>query len=181
MICRTCNWEQPPDRFYKGLRSCKSCRTKANRDLWQQRRLQAQCWKCGSSDRKEGYAVCEDCLGLQRKYEAASKAHNPELYKNRHLRRDNRADNRRLKQAVMDIYGGKCACCGEAEITFLTIDHVYGGGKQDRASRSAKNIYPEIRRLGHREDKYQVLCFNCNSGLYLHGGTCPHSTKTTRS
>jgi ssDNA-binding Zn-finger/Zn-ribbon topoisomerase 1 len=36
-----------------------------------------------------------------------------------------------FKSAVMKEYGGKCICCGESNIVFLTIDHIDGSGAKD--------------------------------------------------
>src|SRR3990167_4100247 len=65
------------------------------------------------------------------------------LEKSRRWRHKNRerynqlcADTRmRLRMQVMRHYGGDppmCACCGETELDFLTIDHINGGGRKHR-------------------------------------------------
>lgn len=79
-----------------------------------------------------------------------------------------------LKDDVYAKYGGYvCACCGETEEVFLTIDHVNNDGcihrKQvgmtDKLYRwLKKNNYP----LG-----FQILCRNCQEGKFRYG-TCPH-------
>jgi hypothetical protein len=81
----------------------------------------------------------------------------------------------RQKQAVMDHYGNKCACCGEGNIKFLTVDHIDGGGNLHRKTISSgagamcrylvKNNFP---------DGFQMLCWNCNCGKAMNGGVCPH-------
>ena len=38
----------------------------------------------------------------------------------------------KLKLDVIAAYGGACACCKISEHIFLTIDHIHGGGAQDR-------------------------------------------------
>jgi hypothetical protein len=70
----------------------------------------------------------------------------------------------RIKQIVVDAYGGKCACCGETRLYFLTIDHVDGGGTKERLSTkrtSSTTMHYYLRRAGYPQG-YQVLCFNCN-------------------
>lgn len=92
-----------------------------------------------------------------------------------------KAKNRALKVEVMDAYGGKCACCGESTLEFLTIDHVNGDGHEHRKSvGKGKNIYRDIKRQGFPQDgRYQVLCFNCNIALGFYG-YCPHRPEIKR-
>lgn len=82
-------------------------------------------------------------------------------------------ERRRAKQReVIDHYGGRCACCGEAEPMFLTLDHVNGGGSQDRKKTGLRTW--EIAMRAGFPDTFQVLCRNCNYAKYLNGGVCPH-------
>ncbi len=88
---------------------------------------------------------------------------------------------RRKKREVMDGYGGKCACCGETELAFLTIDHIDGGGCKHRRSLNmgaGVQFYRKLLREGCPSG-YQVLCFNCNMGRAVNGGVCPHHAPTT--
>ena len=69
-----------------------------------------------------------------------------------------------LKQEVVDAYGGKCACCGETRLYFLTLDHVLGGGGKERIETkrtSSTTMFYYVRREGYPK-RYQILCFNCN-------------------
>lgn len=90
-----------------------------------------------------------------------------------------RESNQRLKKDVMDHYGGKCSCCGESDVRFLTIDHLEGSGRKDREMikkgmvSGGSYYYRWIRDTGY-PDHLQVLCFNCNSGKMVNGGVCPH-------
>ncbi len=85
-------------------------------------------------------------------------------------------------QEVIDAYGGSCACCGESESAFLTIDHIGGGGNKHRLffTRQGKNHVQHIRRelknAGWPKDKYRLLCLNCNWAT-RNGCTCPHQLK----
>ena len=36
------------------------------------------------------------------------------------------------RRLVIDKYGGKCVCCGETKLEFLSMDHVNGGGTKER-------------------------------------------------
>lgn len=83
---------------------------------------------------------------------------------------------RRLRIEVLTHYGGDpvvCACCGEDNLEFMTIDHINGGGNRHR-KRLGNNmlVYRELRRLGYPAG-YRVLCMNCNHSLG-HYGYCPH-------
>lgn len=84
---------------------------------------------------------------------------------------------RRIKKEVVDAYGGRCACCSETELTFLTIDHVHNNGAAHRRAlsqgRGGHVIHALLKKTGY-PDGYQVLCFNCNDGRYFNGGRCPH-------
>jgi hypothetical protein len=84
--------------------------------------------------------------------------------------------HRRRKLEVLKAYGGlRCACCGETELAFLSIDHMNGGGsKHFQALRNeGLNFYKWLKANGYPPG-YQVLCFNCNHGRHINGGICPH-------
>lgn len=91
--------------------------------------------------------------------------------------------NLKLKRQVMDAYGGKCACCGEAELVFLTIDHINDDGAEHRRQIAAERgsqwlqagspTYRWLRDNNYPEG-FQVLCANCNCGRHWNGGICPH-------
>ena len=71
-----------------------------------------------------------------------------------------------------------CACCGETQRTFLTLDHINGDGNKERKAlgrSGGETFYAHLRKQGYPRG-YQVLCFNCNHGRYLNGGVCPHQT-----
>jgi hypothetical protein len=89
---------------------------------------------------------------------------------------------RREKDAVFAAYGGYvCACCGETEKAFLTLDHLNNDGNKHRkqvAGRTSgagawtyawaiKNRFPPV---------FQVLCMNCNWGKRVNG-VCPHKVR----
>lgn len=86
-----------------------------------------------------------------------------------------RAENRRqLRREFIEVYGGKCQCCGETTLEFLTIEHLQGGGRQERKTMSTEHLLRKLKRAGWEKDKrYGLLCFNCNQakGAY---GYCPH-------
>jgi predicted RNA-binding Zn-ribbon protein involved in translation (DUF1610 family) len=83
------------------------------------------------------------------------------------------------KQQAMDAYGGKCACCGESQVVFLTIDHINNDGAKHRreiGKPSGSNFYSWLNRQYYPEG-FQVLCWNCNAGKQLNEGICPHQIR----
>lgn len=81
----------------------------------------------------------------------------------------------KLKQKIemVNSYGGKCACCGETEIVFLSLDHINGGGTQHRRRMGQNKMMAELRAAGWPKDGYQILCMNCQFGT-RYGRECPH-------
>lgn len=67
------------------------------------------------------------------------------------------------KQAI-DTLGGKCCWCGFSDWRALQIDHINGGGTQELKHMSQRTIHKLIieRPREEWEDKYQLLCANCN-------------------
>ena len=78
-----------------------------------------------------------------------------------------------FREAVLDHYGRRCACCGETQVVFLTVDHVNNDGAEHRKTVHASAIYRWLLRSGFPPG-FQILCFNCNCGKQRNGGTCPH-------
>ena len=74
----------------------------------------------------------------------------------------------------MKEYGGKCVCCGEQNIYFLTIDHTYNDGNEHRKEVPAAVLYRWLEKNGYPKDRFQILCWNCNMGKRLNNGVCPH-------
>ena len=81
-----------------------------------------------------------------------------------------------VSQAEMiAAYGGQCACCGEKELRFLSLDHIGGGGSAHRRSfgGNGNKLRQQLKAEGWPTDKYRILCMNCQFG-FMHGRTCPH-------
>ena len=92
---------------------------------------------------------------------------------------NNRRYNERLKLRVFEHYSGvppRCACCGEAEVQFLSLDHIHGGGgKHNKMMHGSGGVYRELIRTGF-PGGYQILCMNCNFAKGKFGG-CPHTLR----
>lgn len=88
-----------------------------------------------------------------------------------------------IKHETIEEYGGKCACCGETTLEFLTIDHIDETGSVERkeVGRSGGyNFYYWLKKQGYPKDNYQVLCFNCNFAKHAYG-KCPHQPDNLKS
>lgn len=74
------------------------------------------------------------------------------------------------RDRFIEMYGGKCACCGEEERDFLALDHVGG-----QVGKKREHSYDAVRRalLEYRPDTYRILCHNCNMAT-RYNKICPH-------
>ncbi len=142
-----------PDGLDVHCRQCTSKRTASKRA----RNVAAGlCADCGAA--REGSSSRRYCLGCAAFY-------------SRRFTEQSRA----LRLAVLQAYGGAnphCACCGEAEIRFLTLDHQNGGGRADRRAKGTQGVLRQLRR-DNFPSGLRVLCFNCNMVRGAHG-MCPH-------
>lgn len=82
------------------------------------------------------------------------------------------------RRRVIDHYGGKCECCGETILQFLTMDHTNGGGSKMAREVHGRGtrFYKWIEANGYPAD-LRCLCYNCNCGRQHNGGICPHKVK----
>jgi hypothetical protein len=95
----------------------------------------------------------------------------------------NKKYNLGYKTTVFNHYSNGnicCACCGEKQIEFLSIDHIDNDGSKHRKELAdtlgnpfGAGIYRWL--IKNRFPKgFRVLCMNCNFALG-HFGYCPHS------
>lgn len=95
----------------------------------------------------------------------------------------NRPYKERVRKLVFEAYGGfRCACCGETERKFLTLDHINNDGAADRMKIAGKRTasgWTTYRYLWKHKfpPGYQVLCMNCNFGKRMNNGVCPHKVR----
>lgn len=150
-LCTRCG-DKPID-IARSRISCTDCllkiseRGRVKAGIWISRGL---CRQCGDERDSESTR----CAGCREKEKVK------QLDKNR---------KRRIK--LLDLYGGKCACCGENNPYFLSIDHINRDGNIERKKKGGKFSYSTIIR----RDDLRLLCFNCNCGRELTGdGRCPH-------
>jgi hypothetical protein len=112
------------------------------------------CYRCGQHQPISGMTRCEKC------------------------RERRQLNDQSLKRESLSVYGGVCACCGESDVRFLTIDHINGGGNQHRreinkSGKGGRDFRHWLKRNGFPPG-FQVLCWNCNVARHFNGGVCPH-------
>jgi hypothetical protein len=90
------------------------------------------------------------------------------------LRQKKKEYSDRIKRQGIAHYGGKCSCCGESMIEFLTLEHLNGRNPNEKRI-TGKKAWALAKAQGY-PNTYTVLCFNCNcaKGAY---GICPHMKK----
>lgn len=157
--CKKCGYVGSNDHFH-GL-VCKECRKQYRRE-WGQR----------SKEWLRNYRATHS-----REKDIARASHWNIEHADRH-REHCLAYYYRLQDAAIMAYGGyRCACCGETERLFLTIDHINNDGKEDRKRlgffHHGAKFYKWLK--DHQWPAgYQVLCSNCNHGKHRNNGVCPH-------
>ena len=73
-----------------------------------------------------------------------------------------------LKESLYKILPPVCSVCGETNLDFLTLDHLYNNGAQERRDIKTGNvgILRQLKKLGWPEnyikENYQILCWNHN-------------------
>lgn len=138
--------------------------------------------KTGSEKRRSWCKKCMSEYGKERRLK------NPEKVKQESIKWRNENPERfklmkkqcsmRLKQRVIEGYGGKCSCsgCNEDNFYFLTIDHINGGGHKHRkllGNKQGPAFYKWLIENNFSSD-FRLLCWNCNCGRrYL--PDCPHN------
>jgi hypothetical protein len=128
---------------------------KYHKDWRNKRRAAGLCPHCGKTMDRDGY-ICISCC----------------------VKKCQQAEH--LKLDAFNAYGGaKCACCGEDELVFLTLDHIEENGAEHRKELGGRNCGSTAQYRWLKKNDYppgfQVLCFNCNVAKYR--GGCPHQRK----
>lgn len=148
-LCRRCGTKNDTDGI-----NCTECRRKI-KEQKKRRELQLKsdgiCPRCGKCPAVPGMVQCQGCLEIRN------------------------SRNLKLKQRVLDAYGGVCACCGDDFIGRLTIDHKDDNGASHRRSLGSKggsSFYHYLVVNGFPPG-YQVLCASCNLSKFTMG-YCPH-------
>lgn len=141
-------------------------KSNSRRKLWKYRENKNLCIYCGLNSPNQSQKGCLDCLD--------KKVKSTNDYSKRNREKINQY-NLLIKHIVIEKYGGCCACCGESQIMFLTIDHKNNDGsiERNRQPYNTHSFYMKLKKNDIRDD-IQVLCFNCNLGKSINKGVCPH-------
>jgi len=157
---------------------------------WQCSEFHGKCEACGNgfiqTDKQHIYCShsCRIHTLANRHYAKRKNAINEKGRAKYHIhiekqRARGRARQRKLKEEMIAAYGGKCACCGESEYRFMSLDHIYMDGKQHRALvGSGSATWMALKHQGWPQDRYRLLCMNCNFAARF-GVVCPHETNQT--
>jgi hypothetical protein len=170
-VCKDCGVEQPIENFptsgpLKWRRTqCRPCYNEAAKK------------RANEAYKKDP----EELKRRQREYREKRKTDGAPVFKTEEDYKQHRHDiylarRERLRAETFAAYGGAvCACCGETIERFLTLDHIYGGGNDERREAKCDGLtfYNWLKKQGYPPG-YQVLCFNCNCGRHHNGGICPH-------
>lgn len=83
---------------------------------------------------------------------------------------------KQCKAKVIEMYGGKCECCGELNHAFLNIDHINNDGEEKRKAINGQNvIFVYLSTKPVDFENYRLMCFNCNCARrFQPDKLCPH-------
>jgi hypothetical protein len=163
---------------------------------WRDKKMaQGLCGTCGKRPFRVGKRECVDCAVRRRSTSAKYRGRKRAEFrsaglcmrcgkpKGRSTRKTlcsvhaldslNRARQRRSELRAQ-AYACGCACCGEREPLFLSIDHINGRGCDERKLKGTRRVTILKAYVEGRRPDLQVLCMNCNLGKHLNGGICPH-------
>lgn len=173
-ICSMCNTEKSLSEFFKHKSTkdgyatiCKVCKRSVENRVNAEKRAGVYASKC----RKIRLSDEDRALRLEQQKEYHKK------YREEHadeLRERKREYRRQLRLEGIQAYGGKCSCCGESQIEFLTLEHVHGRDTDDTTGgKGGEKAWMRLKKNGWPKDGFTILCFNCNcaKGIY---GICPH-------
>lgn len=146
-LCKDCGKTQPLKLFRHGRRVCRPCTRLIER---------------ARDDNRPGGKLAWN----QRRYRMQREQNIARAQKNA----------RAIRAVVLAHYGGICACCGEGDPRFITLDHVHRNGNRQRAATKSKGgtrFYYWVKKNGFPDD-LRLLCYNCNMGREQNNGICPH-------
>ena len=155
------------------------------------------CGKTGEQAKGQG-TLCPDCSKAYQKAYRAANIERLSLFekrRNEKRRKDPEWVAKEQKRGreywkaerhrAMMAYGGyRCACCGETEPMFLSLDHVHNDGADHRREmgyeegngKGASSAILSWLKKNNYPPGFQVLCMNCNHGKARNGGICPHKS-----
>lgn len=79
-----------------------------------------------------------------------------------------------LRSIAINLYGGACVCCGENRISKLTFDHIVISSNKMSSFPLVRDALVIAEQLGVPNNRYRLLCWNCNNSLFKYG-YCLHN------
>jgi phage gpG-like protein len=168
------------EMFKKRYRDLSPDEMKQWRSEWQKRRIRTD---PDFRERRYSYWKKWASKNMDRVRENARRNQKPYYQKNKIRMRDNWLRYKdKLRNQFFERYGRSCACCGEDNPMFLSIEHLNGNGAEHRRQlnrESPDSIMADIRKNGW-PDGYATLCMNCNFAKWRNGGMCPHEQEVKK-
>lgn len=168
--CRDCLQIKPLEDFYKSKDG--KCGRMARCKFCAYRKLLA--WRAKNPER---------CKAIDKAYHAKNRVKRNSTCK-KHYRKnrdkarlDAKIAYHKLKTMVYSHYGSVCRCCGETEVSFLSVDHMNNDGYLHRQILRQGNFYRWLV-VNKFPQEYQILCMNCQFGKKHNGGVCPHQKRS---
>lgn len=168
--------------LFEGRKTCKKCgKEKSIKDfgIYNSRGTTYRkntCYECLRRWHKDYHDKDVEASRKRRREQARKYRANNREFVNSRSRYFSALYRDRDRDLIYEAYGNKCACCGEANPKFFTIDHVNNDGHIERKNKvytSGSMFYRKIVRENFPAN-YQILCYNCNLGRARNGGICPH-------
>lgn len=158
--------------------TCRICKQQKERVKGKSKRR--MCTDCYNASMREYRKRNRNKLIAKEKERYRENRKNPEWVKAEQQR--HREHWASLRHNAIMAYGGyKCACCGETEPKFLSIDHINNDGAEHRRSmgynengKGASSATLGWLKRHNYPPGFQVLCMNCNHGRARNNGVCPH-------
>lgn len=96
-----------------------------------------------------------------------TKRYNENVEYQEYNKRQSTKNTRKLRRAVINAYGGQCACCAETWDAYLEIDHIDNDGGKRREELGGRQLnrleWRQLRRDGFPPNIVQILCANCHA------------------
>lgn len=152
--------------------------------------IKRKCSKCGEikplkefNKKGNGHQPnCKECRSKFPSNNPVRKALMTKLWRERnieHVRIHSKECYIKERDCIMnewyEAYGGRCACCGETNIKFLTVEHKNGDGQKHRKEvGTGIAMLKDLKKNNWPKDTIEMLCYNCNCGKSRNKGVCPH-------
>lgn len=135
-------------------------------------------FNCRNKVRNWWKTWCRDCESAHfkvhyQKHASAMRERGKAYYRTHYLK---------YRDLIFQVLGNVCACCGEDEPLFLTVDHINGDGKHQKTKTGQRwggwSVWRTIRAEAEPKKRFRILCFNCNCGRERSADkVCPHQSQ----